>query len=121
MGERFSFTVKCQYEFHYVGKRPPILHRWKLRNSTRPTYPLIVQSGNPLHLSLWGAMASYSTQQRVERLLDQIKTSENSGDWQDVHDRALDVLRIDRANLEALDNLESALRRLGIADFKIGQ
>ena len=66
-------------------------------------------------------MASERIQRRLESLLDQLRTSETSGDWHEVHDRALDVLRIDGANLEALDYLESAIRQLGFADFKVGQ
>ena len=58
-------------------------------------------------------MASERLQRRTERLLDQIDAAEASGDWQQVHDLAQDVLDLDEDNSEARAYLRASERRLG--------
>lgn len=58
-------------------------------------------------------MASERLQRRTERLLDQIDAAEASGDWQQVHDLAQDVLDLDEDNPEASAYLRASERRLG--------
>ena len=56
-------------------------------------------------------MASERVQRRLERLLDQIDEAEADGNWESVHDLALDVLEIDAENAEANAYLKAAERR----------
>ena len=57
-------------------------------------------------------MASERVQRRLERLLDQIDEAEADGNWESVHDLALDVLEIDAENAEANAYLKAAGRRV---------
>ncbi len=57
-------------------------------------------------------MASERLQRRLERLLDQIDEAEANGNWESVHDLALDVLEIDAENAEANAYLKAAKRRV---------